>query len=142
MHLTIASTAVLVLEVALLVLLGFGVYQMRVRHDQRRHGLIQAAVTIINLVAVLLLMVPSLLGSIPFPGDAVDARFPFLLVHHSVGLVAIVLSVFLTGSWLASGTKPSGCPGRGQNKRRLMRATYGALFLSIVLGIVLYILYL
>jgi uncharacterized membrane protein YozB (DUF420 family) len=131
------STASLLLQAAVLVLLVYGLYLMRGRKDLPKHGLVLVAAVVLNLLTVVLFMLPSWSGDVSSP--ALD-RLPWLLpLHHIIGLIAIAMTLAVVLPWLLRKRSPRACPGGTKHRRVLMRATFGMFFLSIVLGFVVYL---
>jgi len=133
-----ASYIVLGVQVVILAAIVFGVYQMRVRRRMRPHGLAMAALTFVNLVNVLVLMVPTFLDV----GVSSDVPSVVLAVHHSVGLAAIAFTLVVSLSWLLRGARNQGCLGVGRKGRLIMRTTFTLWTASILLGIAIFLLYL
>ena len=125
----------LTIHLVILGMLLFGFWLLRSRKNLRGHALIFTAATIINLVTILLFMI------VPFLDEWGESTASpllthsfFMLVHHAVGLVALVLSVLVVLRWAAKRFEPQGCKGRS-----LMYATFGTWLGALILGIVLFL---
>jgi len=126
----------LTVQLVILGMLLFGLWLLRSKKNMRGHALIFTAATIINLMTFFLFMVLPFLNEW---GEATASPLSvhsfFMLVHHAIGLVALVLSVFVVGRWAAKRLNPQGCKGKS-----LMYATFGTWFGALGLGVVLFLL--
>ncbi|MBI0582957.1 MAG: hypothetical protein ISF22_01885 [Methanomassiliicoccus sp.] len=142
MALSSLSLPNLVLQLIILLLLVLGGALMKFWKNLRLHPIVLTLATVLNIASVVLVMLPSTRRALPGSWDNIDMAFGLLLVHHSIGLVALAFSVVLVGGWLLSGRKPNGCPGSAKNKKWIMRITFSTWALSLILGIFLYAAYL
>lgn len=128
----------LILLVVTAALLLVGRYTMKSRRKTIPHAAIMTTAWALTFVSVLVIMVPSLTtaSSAIVAGD--DWRFPFMFVHHLVGLFALIMASTLALSWLLRGRKPNSCLGKPENKRMIMQATFYLWLLSLTLGILLW----
>ncbi len=58
------------------------------------------------------------------------------LTHHTLGLVAEVLGAFVVLRWVLKGLNSDSCKGKA-----LMRVTLGFWFVSILLGVLLFLIH-
>ncbi len=130
----------LILSIMVLLLVAVATYVQRVRYKVRTHAVMMAVAWALNLSLIVLIMLPAF-DTISSVGFGVDWRFEALLVHHLLGLVALASSTLLVGSWLVRGRRPNSCIGAPQNKRLIMRVTLVSWVLALVLGILIYILF-
>ena len=128
----------LILLVVTAALLLVGRYTMKNRRKTIPHAAIMTAAWVLTVVSVLVIMVPATTtaSSAIVAGD--DWRFQFLFVHHLVGLFALIVASVLALSWLLRGRKPNSCLGKPRNKRPIMQLTFYLWLLSLVLGILLW----
>jgi hypothetical protein len=124
----------LTVQLVLLGMLLYGSWLLRSKKNMRGHALIFTAATIINLMTFFLFMVLPFLNEWGEVTASPLVHTFFMLVHHAVGLVALVLSIFVVGRWAAKGFNPQGCKGKS-----LMYATFGTWFGALGLGVVLFL---
>ena len=73
-----------------------------------------ATATLLNIVTVVFLMVPVFIALAPgISGGFLGPRGGVDLLHHSLGLVGLALSVYMIGSFLANGRDMKRCPTTG-----------------------------
>ncbi|MBD3404671.1 MAG: hypothetical protein GF411_00880 [Candidatus Lokiarchaeota archaeon] len=123
-------------QVGLVVLLLFGIYKKK---PFRYHGKVMAVSTVVNLVTIASIMVPSLVINfnafltLPTPpGPAI------ILIHSFVGIIAIAFGVLFTVRFIMAlrNSEPLLC-----GKRRLMWATAILWLYSFGGGVAFYIFY-
>jgi uncharacterized membrane protein YozB (DUF420 family) len=130
----VESTISLGIQIVVLGLL-IGAVFLKTRKQYRRHGIAMFSAVVLHIVSILAVMVPSFRvyagsGGINFS----DVWASVTLVHVSAGLIAALFGVWLVGSWHLK-TDMKGC----FRKKRLMDVTLILWMLSIVLGIILYL---
>ncbi len=86
------ATIDLVVQALLMVIVLVAVYLARRKQFIRHCNTIRAAV-VVQLLAIFLIMLPSMLGYLKFPGQA--AFQIEMLVHHSLGALVILLWIYI-----------------------------------------------
>ena len=124
-------------EIAVLALLVTAVFESRVRRRPRNHWKLMAAATLVNLVSVIFLMVPVFIDLAPGIGGGLGLRGWVDLLHHSLGLIGLALSIFMIGSFLASGQDMKRCPTTRRSTHRLMQVTFVFIVLPLLIGLFL-----
>ena len=133
---SVASYAVLGMQVAILLIMSYGVYMIRARRRMRRHGSIMAALVVLNIITVVMVMAPAFYGLDLAPGASIS---PLMLAHHYLGLLALAMTAVVSLSWVLRGAKSKGCLGIGRWGRPIMRATFSVWAASLILGIATFI---
>jgi hypothetical protein len=126
-----------VMEIVVLTLLLASVYESKVRRRQRNHWMIMAAAVLINLLTVVFLMVPVFIALAPGIGGGLGMRGWVDLIHHSLGLIGLALSIYMMGSFLAAGREMKRCPTTRKSMHRLMQVTYVFMLLPLAIGLFL-----
>ena len=129
----------LIVQLFLMVLLAFGSYVMKTKHQMKNHGVIMATGTSINLVMVLLVMGPSLIrnwGAIV--ADPTNLGAIVTLAHVAMGLIALVGGVLFSFRFV-SASRSGGKLACG--KRPSMRAVMALWMLGLLLGLGFYTYY-
>jgi uncharacterized membrane protein YozB (DUF420 family) len=129
------STISLSIEMVALGLLISG-YLLKRQKKYRQHGLSMLSALALHIVAILVVMVPSLAAffSVPSSVNFADILVIVTLVHVSAGLLAALLGVWLVGSWHFQESLQT-C----FRKKRVMDVTLSLWLLAIALGLVLYL---
>jgi len=130
---SLASYAVLGIQAAILLVMLFGVYTMKVRRRTRPHGTIMAILVVVNIITVVAVMTPTFYDMAPAPGASL------LLAHHYLGLLAIILTSVVAFTWVLRGAKDKGCLGTGRRGRTIMRTTLVVWTASLLLGMAYFI---
>lgn len=116
-----------------MLLLGF--WLQRSKKNMRGHAQVFTVATIIGLMTFFLFMI---LPSLNEWGEAAASPLLmpsfFMLVHHAVGLVALVLSIFVVVRWTAERFNPQGCKGKSS-----LFSTAGTWFGALGLRVVLFL---
>jgi len=90
------SYLVLLLQILIFIILVIGVKFARekTKGSLKAHGRIMTIAVVLNAFAILLVMGPSLFGSLNAALDEfASLGFPLTLVHHTLGLLAEILGV-------------------------------------------------
>ncbi|MFQ5831074.1 MAG: hypothetical protein ACE5H4_00020 [Candidatus Thorarchaeota archaeon] len=129
----------LIIQTLLIAVLLVGYYSMKPRRLLKRHGVIMATGTIINLAAVLSIMLPSLI--LNWNAVASDPTHPGVLitiVHVAFGTIAILVASRFSLRFLRSMQRntPLMC-----GTRRSMYTTLASWLISMGLGYGFYIFY-
>ncbi len=126
----ILATANLVVQLVLIALILGAVYLAR-RGRIKRHCTIVRGAVVVQIIAILIVMLPSLLGYVanvpPSP-----FLYPELLIHHILGLVLIAIFIYVN--------LEVGHVIRPIVKRKdAMWAALGVWLVALALGIILYL---
>lgn len=124
----------LVVQVVLLLMIYLGIRFKR-RNDLAAHGNMMVGAVIINFISVILVMVPSMIYY--YVSEPTTLGYSFGRVHAVIGSVAMILSLWLTVPWAASGSNTRFCAG----KKATMKVTAVLWFLSIFMGFAEYIIH-
>jgi uncharacterized membrane protein YozB (DUF420 family) len=119
--------------VAALLLLGFG---FKKRREFFPHGTVMLTAVILNAVSIVLVMGPSLLGRVQFVEDYPLGKLSLAILGHAIlGSAVEALGIWIVATWHFR-------PGvqRCASKKKIMRWTLAAWFVTLSLGVVLYIL--
>jgi uncharacterized membrane protein YozB (DUF420 family) len=128
------STISLVIQLIVLGLLISG-YLVKRQKKYRQHGMIMLSALLLHILTVLLVMIPSFgvffsdVSMLNFADTLVIAT----LIHVSAGLSAVLLGIWIVGSWHLQASVAT-CI----RKKRFMDLTLSLWFLAIFLGIILY----
>ena len=126
------------MEILVLAILVYAVYESRFRRRPRVHWKLMATATLLNIVTVVFLMVPVFIALAPgISGGFLGPRGAVDLLHHSLGLIGLALSVYMIGSFLATGRDMKRCPTTRKSTHLLMIITY--VFIVVPLGIGLFL---
>jgi uncharacterized membrane protein YozB (DUF420 family) len=128
------SDVSLILQLLVLAFLVSGVALKRLGR-LRQHALVMFGAVVLHLSTVLVVMVPSF-GSYLFSGtvDFADVYVPVTLVHVLAGGLAVLLGLWLVGSW-GFRVDLQKCFGR----RKFMIIALGLWLFAVVVGIVLFL---
>ncbi|MGA8070968.1 MAG: hypothetical protein WB946_05655 [Halobacteriota archaeon] len=126
----ILATANLVVQLVLIALILGAVYLAR-RGRIKRHCTIVRGAVVVQIIAILIVMLPSLLGYVanvpPIP-----FLYPELLIHHILGLVLIAIFIYVN--------LEVGHVIRPIVKRKdAMWTALGVWLVALALGIILYL---
>ncbi len=119
----------IVVQLVLIVLVFGAVYLAR-RGRVARHCAIQRGTVTIQIIAILSIMLPSLLGfiqSVP----SIPLFYPELLIHHSLGLI-------LVGMWIYINLEVKRIIRPFIKRRTAMRFALGVWLIAIALGLNIY----
>ncbi len=104
MQITSGSYVVLALQIVTLFMLGTGAYLMKFQRKMRPHAILLTLAMVPNVAAVALFMVPKFLNYLPF----VSTNYlpdQVLIVHHTLSLITLALTLTVTLSWLLRGPR-------------------------------------
>jgi len=127
----------LIIQIVVLALLIYGYWQYK-RLVFQRHGKVMAWATILHLIVIFAVMIPSfVLAVIP---EYIVPHFSGLvsiitIVHVPLGLSAATLGVWFVLAWRFQGLR--GCA----NRKRKMLLTMILWLTSLILGITLYLIF-
>ena len=127
-------TSGLVIQLIVLVLLVYGYYQYR-RLEFKRHGQAMAVATVLHLVVIFWVMIPSLVLAVIqeyIVPKLLGIVSIITLVHVPLGILAVGLGVWFSAAWLIEGLR--GC----SNRRKLMLVTFVTWLATLTLGIILF----
>ncbi len=130
----VESTVSLGIQIVVLCLL-IGAVFLKTHKKYRQHGIVMFSAVVLHIVSILAVMVPSFRAYVG-PGviNFSDLWAIVTLVHVSAGFMTALLGIWLVGSWHLK-TDVQGC----FKKKRFMDVTLILWMLSIVLGILLYL---
>jgi uncharacterized membrane protein YozB (DUF420 family) len=123
----------LALQIVVLLIFLTGI-TFKIRGRTLRHGIIMALAYSLNVVSLAFFMLPLLLSALPIVTAFFDTYAAILILHHSLGVVAFILSTFLVGRFAYARFTARLCKGKW-----LMIATATVWGISLVLGIYLYL---
>lgn len=119
--------------IAALLLLGFG---FKKRRKFFPHGTVMLTAVILNAVSIVLVMGPSLPGRAQFVEDYPLGKLSLAILGHAIlGSAVEVLGIWIVATWRF---RPA--VQRCASKKKIMRWTLAAWFVTLSLGVVLYIL--
>lgn len=125
----------LYLQLGLIFLLAYGYWQIRTKRTMKKHAWLFALITLINLVSVIVVMVPLFLAEFgEIVASPMTVHSILMWIHHLLGLLAVILSVYILVKWRSNATKGRKCGGKG-----IMNVTFFSWLLSAILGALLYI---
>ncbi len=134
-------------QTVILILLIYGFYHLRATGDRRRHGIIFSIATILNLISVVAVMIPSLYYGWNDVAQNLSRPDAFITItHHLIGLLVVALSLIIAVSWGnrnlpnwdQRGKIGKGCLGEGRSGKALMRVTFALWVVSFILGAIIY----
>ncbi len=120
----------LVVQLALIVLVFGAVYLAR-RGRVKRHCAIQRGTVTVQIILILSIMLPSLLGYIENV-PSIPLFYPELLVHHSLGLI-------LVGMWVYINLEVERVIRPLIKRKTAMRIAFGVWLVAIALGVNIYL---
>ena len=126
-----------VVEIAVLALFAAALYESKVKRRPKTHWKLMGAATLVNLVSVVFLMVPFFIALAPGIGGGLGLRGWVDLLHHSLGLIGLALSIYLIGTFLASGKDMKRCPTTRRSTHHLMQLTFVFMVLPLSIGLFL-----
>ena len=132
------ATIDVVVQVFILALLIASIAMLRMNRDLKAHGSLLAVATLVNLGAIIIRMVPALLGDIETPFVTLTPHFVGEIVHIGVGAIAEVLALYITLRWAVHRFDPKGCFAKGFMGKGLMNLTFATWLIALALGIILY----
>jgi len=119
--------------IAALLLLGFG---FKKRRKFFPHATVMLTAVILNAVSIVLVMGPSLLGRAQFVEDYPLGKLSLAILGHAIlGSVVEALGIWIVAAWHF---RPA--VQQCASKKKIMRWTLAAWFVTLSLGVVLYIL--
>ncbi|MDD1721581.1 MAG: hypothetical protein LUP95_06310 [Euryarchaeota archaeon] len=124
------ATANLVVQLVLIVFVLGAVYLAR-KGRVIRHCAIQRVTVSVQIIAILAVMLPSLLGYVENV-PAVPLLFPELLIHHTLGLVLI-------GAWIYINLEVGGIIRPRVRRKTVMRFAFSVWMIAIALGVNIYL---
>ena len=129
----VESTISLGIQIVVLALL-IGAIFLKSKNKYRQHGIVMFSAVVLHIVSILAVMAPSFRAYVG-PGviNFSDIWAIVTFVHVSTGLIAVLVGIWLVGSWHLK-TDIKQC----FRKKRFMDATLSLWLLSILLGIMLY----
>ena len=129
----VESTISLGIQIVVLALL-IGAIFLKSKNKYRQHGIVMFSAVVLHIVSILAVMVPSFRAYLG-PGviNFSDIWAIVTFVHVSTGLIAVLVGIWLVGSWHLK-TDIKQC----FRKKRFMDVTLILWLLSILLGIMLY----
>jgi uncharacterized membrane protein YozB (DUF420 family) len=131
----IVATVSLGVQIAVLFLLigGFSLKRMK---KFRQHGITMLSAVVLHAILVLTWMLPSFRSFFTAPGSInfADTIVIVVLVHAFAGIAALVLGVWLVGSWRLKADLKT-CFA----KKKIMRVTLPLWLIALFLGIILYL---
>lgn len=130
------SDIALLMEIAtvVLVLVGF----MLARHrNSVRHGTVMATAVTLHTILILLVMGPSLLGSLTLMKNISNAGIIITWAHVLAGMIADILGLYLVAAWRFRRPPKMDCARR----TAIMKPLIVMWMLSLVLGILFYAYY-
>jgi len=130
----VESTVSLGIQIVVLCLL-IGAIFLKTHKKYRQHGIVMFSAVMLHIVSILAVMVPSFRAYIG-PGviNFSDLWAIVTFIHVSAGFMTALFGIWLVGSWHLK-TNIQGC----FKKKRFMDVTLILWMLSIVLGILLYL---
>ncbi len=120
------ATANLFVQLVLIAFVFVAVYLAR-KGRVTRHCAIQRATISVQIIAILAVMLPSLLGYIENV-PTLPLLFPELLIHHTLGLVVV-------GAWIYINLEVGGIIRPLVRRKTAMRVTFGVWLIAIALGV-------
>ena len=131
----IIITISLVIQIIVLLLLVYG-YWLKKKMKFRNHGILMALATVLHLVLVLYVMIPSFVMA-EIPDYVVPTPLSITsvvgLIHGILGTTALSLGVWFVASW-GFRKNIKGCI----NKKKIMSKTFIVWIASLIFGIMLY----
>ena len=128
-------TTSLVIQIIVLFLLTYG-YFLKRKLKFRKHGIIMALAVILHLAIVFYVMIPSFVFAV-IPNYVVPTPLAWVslvgLIHGILGSLALALGVWIVASWRFR-RNIQGCI----NRKKIMLNTLAVWVVSLVLGIILY----
>jgi len=136
LELTTVSYIDLGIQIAIFIVLIAGSFLAQ-KQNKKTHALLMTSALLINTVLILVIMVQPFLeeSSEIFENLLVTENMLFLS-HHVLGLIAEVLGIILVLKWAMNRFESLSCKGK-----LLMRLTSGTWIISILLGLVIFILH-
>lgn len=127
----VSALATVNLAVQLVLIASVGAVYLAIRSSAVKHCTILRGIVIVQIIAILGVMLPSLLGYIenvpPIP-----FLYPELLIHHTLGLV-------LVGMWVYINLEVERVIRPLIKRKTAMRIALGVWLIAIALGINIYL---
>ena len=128
------ATYNLILQLELLVVIGYGI-RWRFKGRLQRHAHIMTFAYTLTILAILLAMVPRFIGGLAQPVSTYTVPDELRWLHVAIGSGTVILGAFLIGRYAKGGLTPGYCRGK-----RLMLVTDSFWMTTILLGLVIYVL--
>ena len=136
MQLEISSYVDLFIQISILIALILDYFFVR-KKSLKKHGVLMVSAFLINIILVASVMIlPFLVESTEILENVFGLESLLFLSHHVLGLIAVLLGGFLVLKWTVKAFNTSSCKGK-----TLMRATFVIWIISILLGIVIFVLH-
>ena len=125
------------IQLIILAMLGLALYAWK-KNQLTRHGKVMGIATVISLGSFFIVMLPVFLSSlsdflVDFQNGSLRAQVN--LAHAFTGVVAVGLSVYVTGRWAVGRFRV----GKSCYSKTLMRVTIGAWIIALGFGILVYL---
>jgi uncharacterized membrane protein YozB (DUF420 family) len=134
----LSATIDVVVQLFILALLIASITLLKMKSNVKAHGILLAAATLINLGAIVVVMVPALLGDLQAPAMTSPLFFVVEMVHAGIGTIAEVLALYITYRWARNRFDPMRCLVKGFMGKGLMNLTFFAWIFALGLGLILY----
>jgi len=137
------TNAVLIVDLTLLIqiiafILLTGALYYKAKKNFKLHGSLMGVALMLHFINFLFAMLPSFIGGFSYlTGEINNIGVQTLWVHAVTGALSLILGFFLLIAWLPKYTDLSGCFKR----KRLMDATTLLWSVSLVFGILTYIIF-
>lgn len=134
MALDFQDTLVIIIQIVAIVLPTLGVYPYRIRTKNRNlimHGFLGILAIVLNLATIFWVMLPAFSATTSSLGEIALLTAVTILLHATLGAVAIILGVVIIASWVTHPLGELSC----SKTWRLMIPIYVILVLALILGI-------
>jgi hypothetical protein len=129
------DTLVIIIQIVAIVLPTLGVYPYRIRTKNRNlimHGFLGILAIVLNLATIFWVMLPAFNATISSLGEIALLSAVTILLHATLGTVAIILAIVIIASWVTHPLSELSC----SKTWRFMIPIYIILVLTLILGIV------
>ncbi len=126
----------LVLQAGILLLFLIALYSKfrpEFRAGLLTHGKLMTAAVVLNTASMLIFMIPLFVNAWPIVATYTDTNAAIFLIHHTLGVVAFILSLVLVGRFVRARFTLRACKGKW-----LMRITAVTWTGALILGLFLY----
>jgi hypothetical protein len=134
-YFTLIGISSLSIQLTVAVLLGYG-YIMKRKLQFRRHGFVMASATLLHLVLIFVIMIPSFVYAV-VPNYIVPSPTMIVslvgLIHGITGSLTVVLAAELVGAWRFK-KDFTGCFKR----KKFMIPALSAWITTLILGVILF----
>lgn len=135
----ISASIDIVVQLILLALLIIGILLLKKGRNVQFHGILFAIVTVLNLGAIIIRMVPALSPEIQEAAPAfLTEHFSLMIVHVLIGLIAEALAVIIVLRWAINRFNVKGCYRKGFMGKGIMDLTMVCWIVSLGLGLIFY----